>query len=90
MTNEKDSRRPSVLLRHDDILEMLAKSYSRNGTVDSDCNIFRLVFVESRGPLLPKRPLRLVDKKKSKSEKWVVGTASQRRHTCQMMIQLLS
>jgi len=89
MANEKDSRRPSVLLRHDDILEMLAKSYSRNGSRYVDCNIFRLVFVESRGPPLPRWPPKLVDKK-SKSEKYFVGTASQRRHTCQMMIWLLS
>jgi hypothetical protein len=73
MANEKDSGRPSVLLRHDDILEMLAKSYSRNGTVDMSIAIYFVSSLfESRGPLLPKRPLRLVDKKKCKSEKGIL------------------
>jgi len=89
MANEKDSRRPSGLLRHDDILEMLAKSYSRNSTVDMSTAIYFVSSLSNPEDRFYQTPLGLVDKK-SKSEKYFVGIASQRRHTCQMMIQLLS
>lgn len=72
MANEKDSRRPSVLLRHDDILEMLAKSYSRNGTVDMSTAIYFVSSLSNPGDRFYQNgPSGFVDKK-CKSEKVIL------------------
>jgi hypothetical protein len=82
MANEKDSRCPSVVLGHDDILTKSCSGKRRRRYVD--CNIFGLVFVEFRRWLLPKKcPSKLVDKKSKSERKFLLGQPLN-VHTCQM------
>jgi hypothetical protein len=80
MANEKDSRRPSVLLGHDDILEMLVKNCSRNGGVDMWTAIYLVSSSSNAGDCFDQKgPLKFVDKK-SKSEKILLGRFSTPSH----------